>query len=203
MATKKTLWPVTTVAIVLGMLVPPVFPQDDPPLTTEDTSEISDAIAELMKRAEQGDASAQDNLGSIYYNGRGVSQDYKEALRWYLASADQGNATAQFNMGVIYYNGQGVPQDYKEALRWYRAAAEQGDASAQYGLGSMHYNGQGVPQDYLQAHMWYNLAASGLTGDDREAAVKNRDLLAKTMTSEQIAEAQRLAREWKPKTGSQ
>ncbi len=167
MATKKTLWPVTTVAIVLGMLVLPVFPQDEPPPTTGDTSEISDAIAELMKRAEQGDASAQDNLGSMYYNGRGVSQDYKEALRWY------------------------------------RAAAEQGDASAQYGLGFMYYNGQGVPQDYIQAHMWYNLAASDLTGDDREVAVKNRDSLAENMTSEQIAEAQRLAREWKPKTGSQ
>ncbi len=81
--------------------------------------------------------------------------------------------------------------------------AEQGDASAQYGLGSMYYNGQGVPEDHVQAHMWYNLAALDLTGDDKEAAVKNRDSLAEKMTSEQIAEAQRLAREWKPKTGSQ
>ncbi len=193
----------TTVAIILGMLVLPVFPQDEPPPTSGDTSEISDAIAELMKKAEQGDASAQVNLGSIYYNGQGVPQDYKEALRWYLSAAEQGNATAQFNMGVIYYKGQGVNQGYKEAVRWYRAAAEQGDASAQYGLGSMYYNGQGVPEDNVQAHMWYNLAALDLTGDDKEAAVKNRDSLAENMTSEQIAEAQRLAREWKPKTGSQ
>ncbi len=186
--------------MILGMIVLPVFPQDEPPPTSGDTSEISDAIAELMKMAEQGDASAQVNLGSMYYNGQGVPQDYKEALRWYLASADQGNATAQFNMGVIYYKGQGVPQDYKGAVRWYRAAAEQGDGSAQYGLGSMYYNGQGVPQDHIQAHMWYNLAALDLTGDDQEAAVMNRDSLAKNMTAEQIAEAQRLAREWKPKS---
>jgi len=60
-----------------------------------------------------------------------------------------------------------------------------------------------VPQDFVQAHMWYNLAASDLTGDDRELAAKNRDSLAEEMTSEQIAEAQRLAREWKPKTGGE
>jgi len=194
---------VTTVTIILGMFVLPAFPQDEPPPNTEITSEALDEIAGMAKRAEQGDASAQVNLGSMYYYGQIVPQDYKEALRWYLASAEQGDATAQFNMGVIYYKGQGVNQDYKEAVRWYRAAAEQGDASAQYGLGSMYYNGQGVPEDHVQAHMWYNLAALDLTGDDKEAAVKNRDSLAEKMTSEQIAEAQRLAREWKPKTGSQ
>ena len=68
----------------------------------------------------------------------------------------------------------------------------------------MYDYGRGVPQDYVQAHKWYNLAASNTSGEDREQAVKNRDLIAEKMTSEQIAEAQRLAREWKPKTsGSQ
>ncbi len=67
----------------------------------------------------------------------------------------------------------------------------------------MYNYGQGVPQDYIQAHMWYNLAAASGGDDDREMAAKNRDLIAEKMTSEQIAEAQRLAREWKPKTGSQ
>ena len=68
----------------------------------------------------------------------------------------------------------------------------------------MYRNGKGVPKDYVQAHKWCNLAASQLTGKDRERSVKNRDDIAKKMTSEQIAEAQRLAREWKPKSsGSQ
>ena len=83
------------------------------------------------------------------------------------------------------------------------AKVEQGDADAQFSLGTMYLDGQGVPQDYIQAHMWYNLAASDPIGEDRELTVKNRDLVAEKMTSEQIAEAQRLAREWKPKTGSQ
>ena len=60
--------------------------------------------------------------------------------------------------------------------------------------------GRGVTQDYVLAHMWYNLAAARLPpGEDGDMAVRNRDLIAKRMTPEQIAEAQRLAREWKPK----
>jgi len=152
--------------LILGMLVLPVFPQDEPPPTSGDTSEVSDYIADL-KRAEQGDA------------------------------------VAQYNLGLMYKQGKGVPQDYKEAVRWYRVAAEQGDATAQYNLGGMYHEGQGVPQNYIQAHMWYNLAASSTTGEDRERAAKARDRTAEKMTSEQIAEAQRLAREWKPKTGGQ
>ena len=72
--------------------------------------------------------------------------------------------------------------------------AERGDAFAQFILGSMCESGEGVPQDYVQAHMWFNLAAAA--GD--AAAPHNRDLVAAMMTPAQIAEAQRLASEWKP-----
>ncbi|MEW6489913.1 MAG: hypothetical protein AB1578_18640 [Thermodesulfobacteriota bacterium] len=60
----------------------------------------------------------------------------------------------------------------------------------------MYGKGEGVPQDYAEAHKWYNLAASGLTGEDRDRAARNRDHVAEKMTPAQIAEAQRLAREW-------
>ncbi len=95
----------------------------------------------------------------------------------------------------MYEKGNGVPQDYKEAVRWYRLAAEQGDADAQYNLGLMHAKGRGVPQDNVQAHMWMSLVAA--QGD--EQARKSRDIVAEKMTPAQRADAQRLAREWKPK----
>ncbi len=64
----------------------------------------------------------------------------------------------------------------------------------------MYRNGEGVPQDYVQAHMWYNLAASKFPpGERRDKAVENRYIVAKKMTPAQISEAQKLAREWKPK----
>ena len=65
----------------------------------------------------------------------------------------------------------------------------------------MYTNGQGVPQDYLEAHMWLNLAVSRASGADQQKWTAARNLVAEKMTAEQIAEAQRRAREWKPKRG--
>jgi hypothetical protein len=96
----------------------------------------------------------------------------------------------------LYDYGRGVPQDFKKAVYWYRLSAKQGNDLAQRKLGLMYERGDGVQQDYVQAYMWYNLGAAN--GATRGAAL--RDALAKQMTPEQIAEAQQLAREWKPKS---
>ncbi len=121
--------------------------------------------------------------------------DYATAIQIFRQLADQGNARAQTYLGFMYDNGLGVTQNYEAALRWFRKAAEQGDTWAQYKLGLLHQYGRGVPQDFVQAHMWFNLAAE----QGEKKAKKYRDLLAEKMILAQIAEAQRLAREWKPK----
>ena len=87
--------------------------------------------------AEQGNATAQFNLGVLYANGQGVPQDYQEALKWYRKASEQGDAGAQNNLGVMYDKGHGVLQDYAEARKWYRKAAEQGHAGARFNLGVM------------------------------------------------------------------
>ena len=126
--------------------------------------------------------------------------DYATAIREWRPLAKQGVADAQYNLGVMYGEGLGVPQDYAKAVGWWRKSAEQGHATAQYNLGVAYHNGEGVPQNYAQAHMWHNLAASRFPpGEDRDKVVKNRDHVAKKMTPAQISEAQKLAREWKPK----
>jgi TPR repeat protein len=159
----------------------------------------SAAIAALIKAAEQGDAKSQFVLGSDYYFGIGVFQDYDEAMKWYRKAADQGEAMAQFTLGGMYANGTGVAQDYAEAVKWYRKAADQGEANAQYYLGAMYAKGTSVPQDYVLAHMWWSLSAAGPKGQVKKLAAKERDKVAKEMTPQQLAEAQRLARGWKPK----
>ena len=101
----------------------------------------------------------------------------------------------------MYANGEGVPQDYAEAVKWYRLAVEQGNALAQRNLGIMYYNGHGVPQDYVRAHMWLNLAASrypATVKKDREEAARDRDRVARLLSPEALARAQRMAREWRP-----
>ncbi len=126
--------------------------------------------------------------------------DYATAIRELRPLAEQGVAEAQFLLGVMYDKGLGVPQDYAEAVGWWRKAAEQGYAKAQYSLGVMYGIVLGVSQDYTQALMWFNLATSKFPpGEDRNKAVKNRDAIANMMTPAQISEAQKLAREWRPK----
>jgi TPR repeat protein len=124
-------------------------------------------------------------------NGQGVVKEYAEAVKWYRLAAQQGNEFAQYNLGVMYANGQGVVKDYAEATKLFRLAAQQGHKTAQYNLGVMYNKGQGVVQDYVKAHSWFNLAA--VYGDP--AALGGRDSVAKRMTPQQIADAQKLARD--------
>ena len=116
----------------------------------------------------------------------------------YRLAAEQGVAGAQCRLGVMYAEGQGVPRDDAEAVRWFRLAADQGDAEAQGGLGFTYGAGRGVPQDFVASYMWLTLAIAQLTGLARHGASKFRNTIAATMTSAQLDEAQRLAREWKP-----
>jgi TPR repeat protein len=153
------------------------------------------ALRWYRKAADQSNAPAQYILGAVYLDGVFVPQDYAVAASWFRKAADQGIDGAQYHLGNMYFYGRSVLQDDVAAVGWYRKAAYQGYAPAQFNLGGMYYKGRGVPQDYVTAHMWFNLAAAG----GRKDAVKVRDMLAAMMTPAQIAEAQKLAREWKPK----
>jgi uncharacterized protein len=122
--------------------------------------------------------------------------------------AEKGEGWAQCYLGFLYAVGHGVPQDDKAAAEWYRKAAEQGVALCQLLVGLEYAKGGAVPQDDVQAYMWFELAAAAFPQGSKDPqersnhdqAVKNRDIAAGRMTQAQIEEAQRLAREWKPKT---
>ncbi|RPH74496.1 sel1 repeat family protein, partial [bacterium] len=152
------------------------------------------ALREWQPLAKQGHAVAQYNLGLLYANGQGVPKDDAQARQWYEKAAVQGHAAAQVNLGSLYDYGRGVPQDFKMAVKWYRRSANQGNDLAQRRLGLLYERGDGVPQDYVQAYMWYKLGAAN---GGKSGAVL-RDALAIRMNSDQLVEAQKLAREWKP-----
>lgn len=111
-------------------------------------------------RAEHGDVKSQYELGRLFFEGRGVPQDYRESVHWYRTAADQGFARAQSSLGFMYEQGLGVPRDYAEALQWYLKAADRGDADAEYNLGTMYRLGMGVSQDSVEAVKWYRMASS-------------------------------------------
>ena len=109
------------------------------------------------------------------------------ALLFCGVGSSYADAVGDYRHGAAAY-GQ---KDYKQAVYWLRKAAEQGDASAQYNLGGMYVKGQGVIKDIVYAYMWWNLASANVDNH----AVKNREIAETRMTSAQIAEAQKLARE--------
>jgi TPR repeat protein len=164
-------------------------------LVAAEHRDYATAIRLLGPLAEQDNPDAQYHLGVAYEYGYGVTRDHAAAASWFRKAANQGLAAAQLSLGVLYENGVGVPQDFASAVSWYRKAAEQGNTGAQLNLGVMYENGWGVAQNYVVAHMWFSLAAAMGDGD----AARNRDISAAKMTSEQIAEARRLAREREPK----
>lgn len=158
------------------------------------TRNYAQALKEIAPLARAGNADAQHLLGLMYYMGRGVTRDYKQAFQWHLKAAQQGKADAQYVVGAMYYTGNAVPQDQKHAVTWFRKAAEQGHGEAQHALGLMYrYHVAGVPGDPVIAYMLWNLAAAG----GNHNAVGQRAAIAKTMTQEQIEEAQALSRTWK------
>jgi TPR repeat protein len=119
---------------------------------------VNDAKA-CQVRADQGDAKAQYDLARLYYQGKGVKQDYAQAVALYRKAADQGDAKAQYGVGFMYDEGKGVSRDYGQAVAWYRKAADEGNAKAQYALAFMYQEGKGVPQDSTAAMDWCRKAA--------------------------------------------
>ena len=158
-----------------------------------------EAVKWYRRAAEQGYAGAQNSLGVMCE----IGKDYQEAISWYRKAAEQHDVAAQCNLGKMYFYGWGVCKDDQEAVKWYRKAAEQDYVDAQYSLGQMYFDGEGVPQDYVQAHKWFNLATAR-EGEYREIDLaevqRAKNESEKVMTGSQVAEAQRLAREWRPKT---
>jgi TPR repeat protein len=118
-----------------------------------------------------------------------------EHIRCLRQAAEQGDFLSQHLLGMAYFVGDETPQDYDEAAKWFHRSADQGDPTSQFMLSAMYVKGEGVPKDIVQAYMWLILSAAQGIAQAREA----RDILAKKMTTAQIIEAQKLAREWKPK----
>jgi uncharacterized protein len=178
----------------------------------------AEAVKWFRLAADQGSISAQNNLANAFALGLGVPQNLDEAFKWYRIAADQSSSYAENVMGVAYEHGLHFAQDDAEAFRWFRRAAnrvyERPDDtwihSPQYNIAVMYASGRGTAQDYVRALMWFTLAIAfgdtrppdpfgvQLVGTPKETAPEQRDKLKALMTPAQIAEAEKLASEWRP-----
>ena len=143
-------------------------------------------------RAGHGDAEAQFSLG-LKFAGAGATQDYAQAVQWYLKAADQSHSLAQFNLGIMYAAGQGVPCDEAKSMGWMQRAADRGDAGAQHHIGMKHHRASfdGLPEaaseSRIQAYKWLQLAAAqGYRSSEAAWA-----FVALGMTREDVADGSR------------
>ncbi len=165
--------------------------------TAYNAKNYSRALKEITPLAKAGHADAQHLLGLMFYMGRGVARDYRQAMHWHRKAADQGKPDAQYVVGAMYYTGNAVDTDPRQAVSWFRRAAEKGHAEAQHALALMYrYHAAGLPADKVLAYMLWSLAAAGGNSN----ALEQRAEIAKRMTAEQIEEALAMSRAWRPGT---
>lgn len=148
--------------ILLLGLPPSLYAQDAfrPGLNAYLNGDYQTALESWRPMAEGGHATAQYCLGNMYYWGKGVPKDRRQAAQWLRRAAEQGHPAAQLDLGNAYRWGEGVEQDLSEAARWWRTAAEKGYPAAQFNLGTLYYFGRGVPRDETVALEWYRKAAT-------------------------------------------
>lgn len=91
------------------------------------------AFPSRLKRNQKNLAFYYD-IGSLYYKGEKIKQDYKEAIKWYQIAADLNDSNAQNQLGYMYQSGFGVTQDTQEAIKWYQKAGNQNHTVAQNDL---------------------------------------------------------------------
>ncbi|NLI76042.1 MAG: sel1 repeat family protein [Candidatus Riflebacteria bacterium] len=171
----------------------------------------------LQKAADHGHPRAQARLGELLIETGGAAGQgatgprgapprptLPEAARLFQAAAAARDPVGLLRLAEMLLEGRGIPKDTTEAARLLQDAADQGHPPAQLLLGILYEEGTGVAADLIQAYKWYNLAAAALT-----VAAERRDALTRPswmgfgrprlLPPDEI-EAQRLCREWKPKT---
>ena len=131
----------------------------DAGLAAKDRGHFATAIRSWLPLAEAGSAEAQNNIGHMFEEGLGVSQNYQTAMSWYRKAAEQDLAQAQHNVGLLYYNGYGVQANPREAVRWFRQSADQGLDASEYMMGLAYYQGEGLELDYREARKWFIMGA--------------------------------------------
>ena len=154
--------------------------------------------------ADQGDAEAMQFLGTNYMLGLGVARDDAEAAEWFRKAGERGLAIGKLSLAVMYADGKGVPQNNSKMLLIVCEVVSDDNAQAMAFLGEIYAKGHGVMADKVQAYKWFSLAASRL-GTHRFAKhlLARREAVVDTMTLAQEAEAEALARAWKPADGCQ
>ncbi|MEA2755446.1 MAG: uncharacterized protein QOJ54_1735, partial [Aliidongia sp.] len=169
---------------------------------------VPGGLDRLQNAADQGQISAQAELGMLYLDGRcDLPTDSQQAAYWLAVAAERGDMRAQENLAFMYQAGQpirwpyrninetgwyfapGIPQDYPKALAWYRRCADQGNVRCQRELGAMYGLGYGTPKDEKQYYYWLLIANRSGSEFDKKCLL----LVEKKFSNQDIDEVRNLA----------
>lgn len=162
-------------------------------------NDVDTALKWYHVAAAQGDKTALNNLGLIYLMRKGITNNPDESVKYFTKAAEKGSISAMDNLGEMYGKGLGgISQDLTEAFKWFHMAAEHDHPLAKFKTGEFYRLGLSGPPDPLRAYIWYSIAfAAGI-----ELAGQQRDLVAKSLTAEQIIEADLFVGQWQPISGT-
>jgi TPR repeat protein len=121
--------------------------------------DLNAAARWFYKAANQGDPTAQHELGLLYLDGTGVPHDDREAFKWFQRAAVENYPPAQFDLADLFLEGRGIPQDLQEGVRWMLRAAQQGYPPAEVNLGIFYLRGFALTADEAKALGWLHKAA--------------------------------------------
>jgi len=160
-----------------------------PLLGSEDPKDILKAVALLRRAAEAEIGQAQHALGVLYLNGRGVTQNYAEAARWFERAGKNGAIAGEVEFAILQFNGKGVPANEVLAARNFRKAAMKGNAIAQNRLARLYVMGRGLPANKIEAAAWHMMAAAqGLADPWLDDALKDMPTADRTRAEEIVAD---------------
>ena len=150
----------------------PAAPVGTAAATTADMPPATIGPNSLRLAAANGDPSAEFEVAARFAEGKGVQQDFKQAITWYNRAAGKGFAAAQYRLGTLYERGLGTKADLARAKVWYQRAAELGSVKAMHNLAVLSAGrDQGTP-DYTAAAHWFQAAAErGLADSQYNLAV--------------------------------
>ena len=157
--------------------------------------DVNTAIEYFVQASRLGDSDASASLCSIFRSDLYKVQDYRSAIDYCTIAADQGDPLSEITAAELLYEHGDYPSDSEEATKLYFRSALRGSNTGPMGLGRAYEEGVGVLQDFMLAHAWYNIASSRLGPGNQEEAAEARDRVARNLSSDQIIDAQTLAKQ--------
>lgn len=148
----------------------------------------------VCEAGELGDVNGAYNCGTLTLEGRGVEKDEAVAYDWFRSASELGHLGAKNAYARALIEGKFVEQDIGAAMELFQQTAAQGNPVGLYALGQAFATGLGVDKDPVRAHSYFNLAATL----SHPQAAEARAELEQDMTSEDVKQAQQIAKAWRP-----